>query len=161
MDRCPTCNRPRCGADQGLGQSCAVCGAAPAAVVPNGRRPSSRELLVRAALAGYATALVWASVTAEYVGAGLFQYFSPALLGILTAGAAMSAAGSPRKGALAQQVRVAGSVLSLLGAGLGFQLEGTYRAVSLHATVLVPYVITVAAAWLWNAPPKPKRKPAA
>ncbi|MCW2542470.1 MAG: hypothetical protein JWM40_22 [Frankiales bacterium] len=112
---------------------------------------------MRGALAGYATAVAWAYVTAEYVGAGYFQYFSPALLGILCAGAAMSAASSPRRGVLAQRIRYVGAVCALLGAGLGFLLEQTYAPWSLRADVLVPYVIAVTAAWLWNAPPKPKK----
>jgi hypothetical protein len=103
-------------------------------------------------------ALVWAAVTAEYVGAGLLAYFSAALLGVLCAGAAMSAAGSPRGGVLAQRVRLLSVLLALLGAGLGFLLEGTYDALSLNVDVLVPYAITAAAAWQWNAPPKAQKK---
>lgn len=159
VDRCPVCRRARCGADQQLGEGCTVCLANAAGDVPTHRPPSARELLVRAALAGYAMSLVWAAVTAEYVGAGYLSYFSAALLGVLTAGAAMSAAGSPRRGVLARQVRLAGVLLALLGAGLGYQLEGTYGALSLnHVDVLLPYAITAGAAWLWNAPPKPKKK---
>jgi hypothetical protein len=159
VDTCPVCRRPRCGADQQLGEGCAVCRAASADAVPARRAIPQQELLVRGALAGYGMAVAWAYVTAEYVGAGLFQYLSPVLLGILCAGAAMSAAGSPRSGVLAQRVRLAGAVWSLLGAGLGFLLEGTYEPASLHVHVLLPYVIAVAAAWLWNAPPKAKKRP--
>lgn len=158
VDRCPVCRRARCGADQQLGEGCAVCLAAPAADLPTHRPPTARELLVRAALAGYAMALAWAAVTSEYVGAGFLSWFSAALLGVLCAGAAMSAAGSPRGGALAQRVRFTAVPLAVLGAGLGFLLEGTYDALSLNVDVLVPYAITAAAAWLWNAPPKPKKK---
>jgi hypothetical protein len=157
VDRCPVCRRPRCGADQQLGEGCTVCLATAAGDLPTHRPPSARELLVRAALAGYAMALVWAAVTAEYVGAGLLSYFSAALLGVLCAGAAMSAAGSPRGGVLARQVRVTAVPLAVLGAGLGFLLEGTYGALSLNIDVLVPYAITAAAAWQWNAPPKGKK----
>jgi hypothetical protein len=158
VDTCPVCRRPRCGADQLPEGGCAVCQAAADAVVPSRPEAPPRELLVRGALAGYGTAIAWAYVTAEYVGAGYFQYFSPALLGILCAGAAMSAAGSPRRGVLAQRIRYVGAVCALLGAGLGFMLEETYQPLSSHTDVLVPYVIAVAAAWLWNAPPKAKKK---
>jgi hypothetical protein len=157
-DRCPVCGRPRCGADQQLGEGCTICLATATVIGPTRRPPSPAELVVRATLAGYAMALVWAYVTAEYVGAGFLSYFSAALLGVLCAGAAMSAAGSPRGGVLARRVRVIGVVAAVLGAGLGFLLEGTYAALSADIDVLVPYAITVGAAWLWNAPPKSKKK---
>jgi hypothetical protein len=166
VDTCPVCSRPRCGADQvaAPGGGCAVClGAVPnrravARSVPSATR---RELLVRAALAADAAAVAWGYVTAEYVGSELFQYFSPAILGVLCGGAATAAAGTPRRGPLSNQVRLLSVVYSLLGAALGFRLEGTYDVLSTRSDVLVPYAIAAAAAWLWTAPPRrAKVKPA-
>ncbi len=158
VDRCPVCERPRCGADQSLGHGCAVCGGAAA---PR-RYPAApdRELLVRAALAAGAAAVAWGYVTAEYVGADLFKYLSPAVLGVLCGGAATAAAASPRRGRLATRVRVLSVLYAVLGAGLGFLLEGTYAPVSGNLDVLLPYAISAAAAWFWTAPPGTKKRPA-
>lgn len=123
------------------------------------RRPApNSELLVRAALAAFAAAIGWGYVTAEYVGADVFQYLSPAVLGILCGGAATAAAGTPGRGVLSSRIRVVASAFSVLGSALGFVLEGTYAATSTQLDVLLPYAIAAAAAWLWTAPPGRKRE---
>ncbi|MGZ6825887.1 MAG: hypothetical protein ACXVGH_03770 [Mycobacteriales bacterium] len=158
VDACPVCERPRCGADAAAapGGGCTVClGGAPRARA-GASTAGPHELLVRAALAGYAAAVGWGYVTAEYVGADLFQYLSPAVLGVLCGGAATAAAGSPRSGPLVLRVRQLSVLLAVLGSALGFVLEGTYGALSSSPDVLVPYAIAAAAAWLWTAPPRSK-----
>lgn len=163
VDACPVCDRPRCGADRSAapGGGCTVCrgGGGPAAAPGTAAGP--RELLVRAALAANAAAVGWGYVTAEYVGADLFQYLSPAVLGVLCGGAATAAAAGPRRPPLLTQVRLVAVLFAVLGSALGFVLEGTYSALSSSPDVLVPYVITAAAAWLWTAPPRARSKPGA
>lgn len=166
VDSCPLCTRPRCGADQAAapGGGCAVClggGVGAAAAVASRRHllPSQPELLVRAMLAANAAAVAWGYVTAEYVGADLFKYLSPAVLGILCGGAATAAAGTPGPGVLGTRVRLLSVVYAVLGSALGFLLEGTYEVLSTSVDVLVPYAIAVAAAWLWTAPPRRSKPP--
>jgi hypothetical protein len=103
--------------------------------------------------------VAWGYVTAEYVGSELFQYLSPAILGVLCGGAATAAAGTPRRGPLSNHVRLVSVLYSVLGAALGFLLEGTYDVLSTRSTVLVPYAIAAAAAWLWTAPPRRAKVP--
>jgi hypothetical protein len=157
VDRCPVCERPRCGADRssGPGAGCTVCSGGEPRSTRRGRRPADgRELLVRAALAAYGAAVAWGYVTAEYVGAGLFQFLSPAVLGVLAGGAATAAAGSPRSGVLSTRVRLVALAYAFLGCALGFVLEGTYGVFSTSSDVLLPYAITLTAVWLWTAPPR-------
>jgi len=113
--------------------------------------------LVRAALAANGAAVGWGYVTSEYVGADLFKYLSPAVLGVLCGGASTAAARNPGRGVLSNRVRLVAAVYALLGTALGFLLEGTYQPLSLSTEVLLPYAITVAAAWLWTAPPRRPR----
>jgi hypothetical protein len=163
VDRCPVCERPRCGADQAAapGGGCTVCGGSDPTRAGRRRRPADdRELLVRAALAANAAAVAWGYVTAQYVGAGLFQFLSPAVLGVLCGGAATAAAGNPRTGALSHRVRLVALGYALLGCALGFVLEGTYGVFAASSDVLLPYLITLAAGWLWTAPPRPAPAPA-
>ena len=112
---------------------------------------------MRAALAATATAVGWGYVTAEYVGAEVLQYLSPAVLGVLCAAAATAAAGSPGVGRLAVLVRWLAVLYAVLGTALGFVLDGSYPALSGSPHVLLPYAIAAAAAWLWTARPRPKR----
>ena len=109
---------------------------------------------MRASLAAYAAAIAWGYVTAEYVGADLFQYLSPAVLGILCGGAATAAAGTPGPGVLCSRVRWLAAGYAVLGSALGFVLEGTFSALDVRLDVLIPYAIAAAAAWLWTAPPR-------
>jgi len=93
VDRCPVCDRPRCGADaaQADGGGCEVCHG-----VASARRhapPPRLELLVRGALAANLMAVIWGFVEAEYVQAGVFQYLAPLVLGSYSGGVALAAAG--------------------------------------------------------------------
>lgn len=158
VDSCPVCSRRRCGADRSAapGGGCAVChgqsGRTKGTAVR--RAAPDPELLVRASLAAYAAAIAWGYVTAEYVGADLFQYLSPAVLGILCGGAATAAAGTPGPGVLCSRVRWLAAGYAVLGSALGFVLEGTFSALDVRLDVLIPYAIAAAAAWLWTAPPR-------
>ena len=160
MDSCPVCGRPRCGADRAAappGGGCAIClgGRKARALASRTHPPAGRlELLVRGILAANGAAVAWGYVTAEYVGAELFQYLSPAVLGFLCGGAATAAARHPRGGILGARIRQVAVLYAVLGSGLGFVLEGTYDPVSGSPDVLIPYVIAAAAAWLWTAPPR-------
>ncbi len=156
VDVCPVCSRPRCGADRvsAPGGGCAVCLGEAGARRRRYPPATGPEILVRATLAAQAAAVSWGYVTAEYVGAGVFRYLSPAVLGILCGGAATAAAGTPRTGVLTTRVRQLAVVYAVLGAALGFVLEGTYRVLAGSLDVLVPYAIAGAAAWLWTAPPR-------
>jgi hypothetical protein len=118
---------------------------------PPARNP---ELLVRALLAANGAAVCWGYVTSEYVGAEVFQYLSPAVLGVLCGGAATAASGNPRSGILSKRVRQIAVIYAVLGAALGFVLEKTYHVLSGSPDVLIPYVIAAAAAWFWTSPPK-------
>ena len=162
VDRCPVCERARCDADRASapGGGCAVCtgGDKPTTLDPVRRTARNRELLVRAALAANGAAIIWGYVTAEYVGAELFAYLSPAVLGVLCGGAATAASGNPGAGALSNRIRLVCMVYALLGTAFGFVLEGTYGALSASTDVLVPYAIAVAAAALWTTPPKKRTK---
>ena len=156
VDTCPVCALPRCGVDsmRAPGGGCTLCaGGKPA---PGAAR-DPRELLVRALLAANAVAVVWGYVTAEYVGAEIFKYLSPMVLGVLCGGAASAAAANPSRGRLSQQVRLLSVLYAVLGSALGFVLEGTYTATDVSIDVLVPYLIAAAAAWLYTAPPGRKK----
>lgn len=159
VDRCPICDRPRCGADGG-GSGCQVCHGLGEVLVAT--TAGSRERLVRAALAAQAAAMLAGPVWSEYVGAPLLTplgdsligtYLAPAVVGIACGSAATAAAGEPR-GPLLQRVRLLAVLWAVLGLGLGFVLEGTYRVVAGEPRVLVPYLVGALACWLWTAPPK-------
>jgi hypothetical protein len=150
VDRCPTCDRPRCGAD-GPGPRCHVChGLASAPVTPP---PSDAERVVRGALGAYVLALGGGLITAQYVGSPLFEYLAPAVVGIACGAAATAAAGEPR-GPVLQRVRVVALVYALVAVALGFRLEGTYGLVEPRLAVLAPYAVAALVCWLWTAPPK-------
>ncbi|HUR52174.1 MAG TPA: hypothetical protein VMZ11_08625 [Mycobacteriales bacterium] len=149
VDRCPVCDRPRCGADAS-GPGCAVCHGR-AAVEP--RAASLLELLVRAALGAHALAVVAGVVLQEYPGSPVFGYLAPAVGGAAVGAAATAAAGEPR-GPHLQPVRIVAVVYALLATALGFALEGTYDVYEPRVSVLLPYVAAAAAAWFWTKPPK-------
>lgn len=152
VDACPVCGRARCAADAATapGGGCAACLGVPdgAAVRP----VDDLERLVRAALGGYAAALAMGLVSSEYVGAGLFAYLTPLVLGVLTGEAAQRAGAAPRRGPLARAVRGVAALLAVLGTGLGFVVEGS--AAPLSGEAVLPYVAAVLGALVWTVPPK-------
>lgn len=152
VDRCPVCDRPRCGADT-TGRGCGVCHGTAAGAT--GRPASARELVVRAVLAAHGAALVAGVVLAQYPGSPVFQYAAPAVGGAAVGAAATAAAGEPR-GPLLQRVRALAVGYAVLAAGFGFVLDGTYGVLDLDQAVLVPYVVAGLSAWLWTRPPKPR-----
>lgn len=149
VDRCPVCDRPRCGADTAE-PGCAVCRGLVEAV----RRPASGpELLVRAALACHAVALVAGVVLQEYPGSPVFEYLAPAVGGAAVGAAATAAAGEPR-GPLLVRVRALALVYGVLATSFGFMLDGTFGVLDTKSDVLLPYLAAAGAAWLWTRPPK-------
>lgn len=151
LDACPVCGRGRCGPDatQAPGGGCAACrGVSPA--VRADVAPAER--LVRAALGATPVALVGGVVAAQYVGAELFAYLTPAVVGVLCGAAAQAAARGPRRGSPALAVRGLACLYAVLGVALGFVLEGSVGV--LEPAALLPYACTVAGALLWTMPPK-------
>jgi len=160
VDSCPTCGRPRCGADaRALPSACHACADTPlVAEVAPPRPVADDERLVRGALAAYAVAVVGGWIVSEYVGATLFSYAGPFLLGLFCGTAATRAAGTDRsaaaRGPAAQRVRWVAVALSVLGVALGFLLEGSRSPVSGSLDVLGPYVLALAGGWLGTLPPR-------
>jgi hypothetical protein len=158
VDRCPVCAVPRCAADaeQAPGGGCPSCGGRRPGTVSAVRRAApARERLVRAALAGHAVALLGGVVAAQYVGASLFAYLTPFVVGVLTGAAAQSAAGGVRTGPVAARVRANAVGYAVVGVALGFALERSQGALSLPA--LLPYLAAAAGAVVWTLPPKSAR----
>ena len=156
VDACPVCARPRCAADAQAapGGGCPVCGGAGAAAART-RPPGELERLVRAALAGTAVALLGGVVAAQYVGAEVFAYLTPFVVGVLTAAAAQAASGGARTGPTARRVRLVACAYAVLGTALGFALERSEGV--LEARSLPPYAAALAGAVLWSLPPKAPR----
>lgn len=151
VDACPVCRRPRCGPDVALapGGGCLVCeGAAPR----SRSGASGGERLVRAALGVTPVALLGGLVAAQYVGAELFAYLTPAVVGVLCGAAAQAAAGGPRRGDVAVGVRAVACLYAVLGIALGFVLEQSVDP--LEPATLVPYACALLGAFLWTLPPK-------
>jgi hypothetical protein len=155
VDRCPVCDRPRCGADA-AGPACAACGGG-GATGPRIAPPTDLERLVRAALAAFAVALLGGLVASEYVGATVFSYVGPFVVGVVCGGAATKAAGTDGRGQLGLRVRAIGALLGVLGVGFGFLQEQSLEPVSADLHVLLPYVCAVAGAVLWTVPPRPRQ----
>ncbi len=152
VDDCPVCERPRCAADAAAaGPGCAACGGRGAARAGSAA-PPAREQLVRAALAAQAVALLGGVVAAQYVGAELFAYLTPFVVGVLTAAAAQTASAAPRTGPPAMRLRAVAGVYAVLGVALGFVLEGSEGA--LDGRSVLPYVAAVVGVVLWTLPPK-------
>ena len=155
VDRCPVCALARCAADAEAapGGGCASCGGTPIGESRDARRrPTSRERLVRAALAAYGVALLGGVVAAQYVGAQLFAYLTPFVVGVLTGAAAQAAAGGARTGSDATRVRVLAVVYAVLGVALGFALERSQDA--FDTSTLLPYAAAAVGVVLWTLPPK-------
>ncbi|MCA1712487.1 MAG: hypothetical protein LC789_12965 [Actinobacteria bacterium] len=115
--------------------------------------------MVRAALAAFAVALVGGLVASEYVGATVFSYVGPFVVGVVCGGAATKAAGTDGRGQLGTRVRAIGALLGVLGVAFGFLQEQSMDPVSLDLHVLLPYVAAVAGAVLWTVPPRPRARP--
>jgi hypothetical protein len=150
VDACPVCRRPRCGPDATTapGGGCLAC----RGVARRRFAVSGAERLVRAALAATPVALLGGVVAAQYVGAGLFAYLTPAVVGVLCGAAAQAAAGGPRRGDLALAVRALACLYAVLGVAFGFVLE---RSVDpLASATLLPYACAVLGVVLWTSPPK-------
>ena len=158
VDVCPVCRRPRCGADVAApGPGCLAC-LPPGTDRAAGTVPASDlERLVRAALAGYAVALVGGVIGSEYVGATVFGYLGPFVVGVVCGGAATKAAGTDGRGQLGRRVRALAAVVAVLSVGLGFVLEQSLHVLSLRASVLVPYLAAAAGALLWTMPPRARQ----
>jgi uncharacterized protein (DUF983 family) len=92
-DVCPTCGRPRCSADaHDRGDRCAVCGA------PEQRLRPAPFVVVATAVVGAVLAVVGAAVGQEYVGAHLFSWIFPGLVGVVIAALALTVAGPVHPG---------------------------------------------------------------
>ena len=159
VDDCPVCGRPRCGADVAsvatgwLG--CRVETTSPAATVaPAG----DLERLVRATLAAYAVALVGGPIGSEYVGATIFEYLGPFVVGMICGGAATRAARTNGRGDLGRAVRGIAAGVALLGVAFSFVLEKSQDVLSVSPDVLLPYAAAVAGALLWTMPPRSPRR---
>ena len=155
VDRCPVCDRPRCGADA-IGAGCQACGGVPAVSVPRTPPATDVERLVRAALAAFGAALLGGVVASEYVGATVFSFVFPFVVGVLSGWAATSAARTDGRDLLGRRVRAVGALYGVLGVGFGFVLEKSQDPASFDWQVLLPYVCAVAGAVLWTTPPRPR-----
>ena len=118
-----------------------------------GRSAAPLERYVRAAPASTAVALAGGVVTAQYVGAGLFGYLTPAVLGVLIGAAAQAGAGGPRTGPVARRVRALGAAYAVLGVAHGLALEGSQELLEVRS--LLPVACAVAGAVLWTRPVSP------
>jgi hypothetical protein len=155
VDRCPVCSLARCAADAEAapGGGCASCGGTPIGDTRDAlRRPTDAERLVRGALAANGVALLGGVVAAQYVGAQLFAYLTPFVVGVLTGAAAQSASGGARTGGLATRIRAVAAVYAVVGVALGFALEKSQDVVG--ASTLLPYAAAVVGVVLWTLPPK-------
>jgi hypothetical protein len=123
-----------------------------ATVVPAG----DLERLVRATLAAYAVALVGGPIGSEYVGATIFEYLGPFVVGVLCGGAATRAAGTNGRGPVGKAVRAVAAALAVLGVAFSFMLEKSQDVLSVDPAVLLPYALAVAGALLWTMPPRPR-----
>jgi len=149
VDLCPVCARPRCAADA-QGPGCPACGGTGAVTAV---RPASvLERSVRGALAAFAVALVGGVVAAQYVGAELFAYLTPFVVGVLVAAAAQAASGGARTGPAVRRLRLVAGAYAVLGVALGFVLEQSEGV--LAAASLLPYAAAVLGVLLWTLPPK-------
>lgn len=152
VDSCPVCGRPRCADDaqKAPGGGCQVCRGEQGAAASAGA--AGLESFVRAALASTAVALMGGVVAAQYVGAAVFAYLTPFVVGVLTGAAAQAAAGLPKTGPGANGVRLIAAVYAVLGVAFGFVLERSEGV--LGAGSFLPYLAAVVGVILWTLPPK-------
>lgn len=159
IDDCPVCGRPRCGADvASVASGCLGCAGETDAGTDRRPPPGDVERLVRAALAAYAVALVGGPIGSEYVGATIFEYLGPFVVGMICGGAATRAAHTDGRDRIGRAVRAVAAGIALLGVGLSFLLEKSQDVLSVSPDVLLPYAAAVAGALLWTMPPR-ARKP--
>jgi hypothetical protein len=149
----PVCERPRCGADA-RGRGCAICKGRSST---QARPASTRELVVRAALASHLMAIATGLVLQEYPGAPLFGYVAPAVGGAAVGAVATAAAGEPR-GPVLRVIRALATLYGVLATAFGFALEGTYDVWEPRVAVLGPYACAAVATWLWTRPPRRRVK---
>ena len=156
LDRCPTCQRPRCGTDGmragELAVDCPTCRRERAVVAQDVPEAPRQERLVRAALAASATAMLGAVVSSQYVGAGYFAYALPALAALLTGTAAMRAAGLDGRGAGSRQVRLIALLYSVIGTAYSFRFV-IGSADPFTVAALGPYLATAVGVVLGTRPP--------
>jgi hypothetical protein len=141
-DHCPRCGRPRCAPDRDNGGSrgCLLC---PVPVRPVG----PVEVLVRAGLAGYATAAVGGWIATQYVGVHVMSLLVPAVVGLAVAASASAACGRPSD-AIRRAVTLVAAAAALLGVGLGFRLF-PISPVESAALVAAPYACALAGVLAW------------
>lgn len=158
---CPVCGAARCAADAARWQErgCAAC----AATRRGARSVPAFELLVRAALAGFATAIVGGWVSTQYVDTHYFSIVVPGLVGLAAAGLASVAAGGSGSQRWPAVLAVAAAA-GVLGTALGFRLvPGGQSPVGPVGEVAPPYLAAVVGAVLWPvlfAPPRSRRRAA-
>ncbi len=153
VDACPTCGRPRCGADaKTFGAGCAAC--------PTQQRPQPTprsESLVRAALAALPMCLAGGAVSSEYVGTTAFDVIVPFLVGVAVGAVAVAAAGrpEPRTRLLVRAVAV---LYAVVGAAYGYRLVvGGQDPFGPFTDVAPAYAAAAAGAWLWTMPSRRRR----
>ncbi|MCU1591490.1 MAG: hypothetical protein JWP11_2746 [Frankiales bacterium] len=158
VDACPVCGRPRCGADAAAPvRGCLACTPLDSATAAVVAPPTDVERLVRATLAAYAVALLGGPVGSEYVGATVFEYLGPFVVGVICGGAATRAAGTDGRDRIGRAVRGLSALLAVLSVAFSFVLEESRDALSVSPQVLLPYAAAVAGAILWTIPPRPGR----
>jgi hypothetical protein len=118
------------------------------------RPPGDAERLVRATLAAYAVALVGGPIGSEYVGATIFEYLGPFVVGVLCGAAATRAAHTDGRDRIGRAVRGVAAGLALCGVAFSFLLERSQDVLSARAAVLLAYLLAVAGALLWTMPPR-------
>jgi hypothetical protein len=155
VDTCPVCERPRCGADAAsVAVGCLGCATETERWLPARRQPGDVERLVRASLAAYGVAMLGGPIGSEYVGATVFEYLGPFVVGVVCGGAATRAAGTNGHGPVGRAVRGLAAVFAVLGVAFSFVLEQSHDPLSGSPDVLLPYVAAAAGALLWTMPPR-------
>ena len=143
IDRCPVCDRPRCGVDAEI-YAARGCPACYRPTVNN--EPPRRELLVRAGLAALGVAFVGGWVATQYVRQHVFSLLAPALVGLAVSGAAAAAGrGLPR----VQRLLIAAGA-AVLSAAIAFTLTpGGQSPLHPIGTVVPPYLAAVIGVIAW------------
>lgn len=142
VDHCPVCARARCRVDADS-YGTAGCQACQTTVAVRAE-PTTRELVVRAALAGMAAALFDGWVGTQYVRVHLMSLVAPAVGGLAAGWAATAAAGRAGR-RLRTVVLATAGVAAVLGAALAFRLNSDGGLSTLHPLGRVgpPYLVSV------------------